>query len=65
MGDLEGNEGQLDEHMESFYRLVEDAGKELYLGCSNFSKLYYFTHMEPHSPLEMLVGDASRGHMID
>jgi hypothetical protein len=45
MGDLEGDEGEPDEDMESFYRLVEDAAKELYPGCKNFSKLRFMIRL--------------------
>jgi hypothetical protein len=45
MGDLEGNEEEHDKDMESFHRLVEDAGKELYPGCRNFSKLRFMIRL--------------------
>jgi hypothetical protein len=45
MGDLEGNEEEHDLDMESFHRLVEDAGKELYPGCRNFSKLRFMIRL--------------------
>ena len=45
MGDLEGNEGQHNEDMESFYKLVDDAGQELYPGCRNFSKLRFIIRL--------------------
>jgi len=45
MGDLEiNNPKQHDEDMEAFYKMVEDAGKELYPGCK-YSKLCFIVRL--------------------
>ena len=44
-GDLEvDNTKQHDEDMEAFYKMVEDAGKELYPGCK-YSKLRFIVRL--------------------
>jgi hypothetical protein len=55
MGELEVNEGQQEEgqqevgqqkeDVETFFKLVDDAGKELYPGCRNFSKLRFMVRL--------------------
>ncbi|KAG8069386.1 hypothetical protein GUJ93_ZPchr0005g16246 [Zizania palustris] len=45
MGDLDGNEGQHKEDIEAFYKLVENAGQELYPGCKKFSMLRFIVRL--------------------
>jgi hypothetical protein len=44
-GDLEVNKGQQKEDVEKIFKLVDDAGKELYPGCRNFSKLRFMVRL--------------------
>ncbi|GJN35321.1 hypothetical protein PR202_gb24076 [Eleusine coracana subsp. coracana] len=46
MGGLEVNDMHNNGDMESFYKLVDDAGKELYPGCKNFSKLCFMVRLQ-------------------
>uniref|UniRef100_A0A0A8YAZ6 Uncharacterized protein n=1 Tax=Arundo donax TaxID=35708 RepID=A0A0A8YAZ6_ARUDO len=45
MGDLQGKEGQHNEDMEYFFKLVDDASQDLYPGCRNFSKLRFIVRL--------------------
>jgi hypothetical protein len=45
MGDLEVNGGQRKEDVETFFKLIDGAGKELYPGCRNFSKLHFIVRL--------------------